>query len=99
MPVDDAAVLCAQLPQDSRVFRVLDPDSVMTYKVQAVRSMEHSLRVLVWQNTKDGIKGRNEPEPMPLPSEIASDSSTDDEAVAMRSMVDRVLGMSKEGVD
>lgn len=91
----DAAVLCAQLPQDSRIFRALDPDNAYGYTQYLLRSIEYSARVLTWQQTEDGVKGRNQPEPSLLPSEIGTIHL--DDWTARKAYVDRVLGISKEG--
>lgn len=53
-----------------------------------LRSIEHSLRVLRWQQTRDGARGRNAPEPLALPWDpepegaIRGDAMTLDEAAS-----------------
>lgn len=41
-------------------------DFAPTLDTQFARSIEHRLRVLIWQQTQDGSKDRNRPEPIPL---------------------------------
>ena len=91
----DAAILCAQLPRDGRVFRAMDPDSVVDYTAQLLRSIELHVRALVWQQTEDGVAGRNQPEAAPMPSEVPRDAGRTLEED--RAFVDRVLGMVEAG--
>ena len=87
----DAAILCAQLPRDGRVFCVLDPDNAYGYQLEYLRHIEYYTHVLAWQQTKDGLKGRNAPEPAKLPSEVKRDAEARDPAT--RAWVDEILGI------
>ena len=92
----DAAVLCAQLPRDGRVFCVIDPDNAASrYDVMLLRNVEYWAHVLTWQQTEDGVKGRREPEYYPLPSELESRSMAED--ADARAYVDKVLGIKPQG--
>ena len=68
-----AAALIAQLPIDSRLARLQNPDAAIDYQTELLRSIEFSLRVLRWQRTDDGQHGRNRPEPIKLPSQIEAE--------------------------
>lgn len=74
----------------------MGPVSAHTYEAEFLRSVEHSLRWLVWAKTKDGSKNRNMPEPITFPWEehqstqmFAADVMTTDE-------VDEFLGWDNE---
>lgn len=61
----------ANLPPESAVFRASNPDGSWqhTHELELLRSVEHSLRWLVWAQTVDGGKNRNIPEPHRFPWE------------------------------
>lgn len=55
-------------PHESALWRVMNPDDApwnMDTFLQA--EMVDTLRLLVWQKTKDGQKGRGRPKPIPRP--------------------------------
>ena len=82
----DLAVLVRQCQPESAIFKALNPHWQQSPELEFLRQMEHTLRVLVWQQTKDGATGRNEPELIPLPWDpepdgvIRGDVMTMDEA-------------------
>ena len=41
-----------------------------TYEEQLMVALVNQVRILAWQNTEDGHKGRNAPEPLLLPDDI-----------------------------
>ena len=53
------------LPEDSATARA-KRDHAPSLDTQFARSIEHGIRVLGWQQTKDGHAGRNPPKPIPL---------------------------------
>lgn len=55
------ATLAAQLPPDARV------NGGVGYVTVLLHNIEYEVRVLAWQRTKDGEKGRNRPKPVQLP--------------------------------
>lgn len=62
----DAVVRCA--PRDSALAAVLDPENApWDVPSQLLHSIEHTLRVLAWQKTEAGARGRDIPEPLPAP--------------------------------
>lgn len=61
LPVRKAAVLAAGLPDNSRVKRRLS-GARTGLEAQLLALCADALHVLVWQNTKDGQRGRNKPQ-------------------------------------
>lgn len=53
------------LPEDSATARARGGQAPKL-DVQFLRSIEHGIRVLAWQNTEDGHKGENPPHPVGL---------------------------------
>lgn len=95
--VAEAASLLAQMPTDCRTFRAVNPDAAMTRADVMALVMEYELRVLIWQRTKDGAKGRNKPKMLPLPSEMVEHDHS-----AERAFVDAALGIVQgieDGID
>ena len=70
---EHAAALVSQLPIESCIARLQNPDAAIDYKTELLRSIELSLRVLRWQKTKDGQHDRNRPELVKLPSQIEAE--------------------------
>ena len=60
LPVKTAATLAMGLGADSRIMRKLS-NSPVTMETMLLATIADALHVLVWQNTKDGAKGRNRP--------------------------------------
>lgn len=84
----DLWVLIRQAQPGSAVYKALTPHWQRTPELQLLQSVELSLRVLAWQQTADGQKGRNAPEPAWLPWDekpeddaIRGDAMTVDEAL------------------
>ena len=69
--VHHAAVLAAMLPSDSLVCKAANPALEWGEALYMLRNIEYMLRVLAWQNTKDGQKGRKKPQPIETPDERA----------------------------
>lgn len=87
------SVLWEQLPRESRCVRKQNPDAEWTDAEYLLHSIEHSLRVLIWQKTKDGQKKRNEPKFVQTPGERARNQKHADNAIANRNEIDRILGI------
>lgn len=66
-----AACLCDQLPKESRVARAQSPELEWGDSDYLLSRIEEGIRTLVWQQTKDGQKGRNVPKPNPTPADRA----------------------------
>lgn len=64
----EAADMVAYLPPESAVWRASNPHWQRSLEVDLLRSVEHDLRVLAWQQ---GSRKRHEyPEPIPLPWDV-----------------------------
>ena len=93
------ADLAAQLPIESRSFRVLKPELAWTLHDWLMWSIEYSLRVLIWHNTEDGRKGRKKPKPLPNPIDRARITEKI-EATDMQAIADALgIDLDMEGVD
>lgn len=90
------ALLWGQLPRGSRCARLADPDAPWGVSEQLLRSVEYHARLLWWAKTKDAEKGRNAPEPVPLPSERAAEAARDSRA--HMDYVARMLGYDPDEV-
>lgn len=66
-----AAALCACLPPDSAVTRAQNPAALWSDATYLLSAIEYDLRVLAWQNTKDGSKGIRPPRRMQTPADVA----------------------------
>ena len=105
LPVEDGAeiedlarmaLLWRALPADSRCVRRLVPSARWTQAEYLLRDIEHATRVLIWQRTKDGERGRNAPRPIPTPAERARNEARRDDALAARAEIDRILGIGED---
>ena len=65
----DLATIVRYAPADSAIARSIDPRTAHTNESEFLRSIEYSLRWLVWSKTKDGSKNRNHPEQVLFPWE------------------------------
>ena len=66
-----AASLMKMLPASSRVAKALNPENEWDDATYLLSAIEYDLRVLIWQNTKDGQKGKNKPKPNTTPHDLA----------------------------
>lgn len=84
-----AACLCAQLPAGARVWRGTAAEwDTQTYLLAKV---EHSLRVLAWQQTEDAQKRRNYPKPIDTPATREEFERKYNASKKTRAWVDEVL--------
>lgn len=67
--VERAAALARQLPKDSRTLVAEDPTLANGTVELLLRQVELNQRHWAWSHTKDGERGVNEPQPIPLPGE------------------------------
>lgn len=86
------SVLWTELPPESRCARRADPDSAWGDEEYLLRSIDYSLKVLAWQRTKDGQRGRNAPAPCPTPGETARRRGAAERSRANADSVARQLG-------
>lgn len=94
--IDDGTrygILWEQLPMESRTARHDFPDLFWGDTERLLHSIEYSLRVLTWQKSKDGSKGRNRPKPLQTPMERHRNRQAADAAIAHKAEIDKVLGM------
>lgn len=103
IPMDDAedfqvgrlSVLWEKLPRESRTMRRLAPEAEWGNAEYMLCSIEHSLRTLVWQNSKDGQRGRNAPKPLDTPGQRAQRERAKDAALANKSRIDEILNITE----
>ena len=69
--VEHAADLAACLPSDSAVLRAMYPRNGWTATEYLLHRIEYECRILIWQQSRDGQKGRNKPRPLPTPEDEA----------------------------
>ena len=63
LPVKTVAILCCGLRETSRIMMKINGMQIPTDILLLAHAIDR-LSILVWQNTKDGSKGRNKPESM-----------------------------------
>ena len=89
-----AAALLTQLPRTSRMAAAIEPDCSWSDEMHMLASIDYSLRILVWQRSKDAQHNRNRPKPPMTPSQMARER---DRAKGFdKALVDRVLGIGGE---
>lgn len=69
-----AAILCEQLPRDSRSKRAISPALSWSDESYLLARCEYMLRVIAWMFSEDGSKGNNRPEPIATPADIAANT-------------------------
>ena len=69
--VAHAVSLCIALPRDSATVRAESPEAAWSDETYLLSAIEYDLRILIWQSTRDGQKGRNRPKPMQTPADVA----------------------------
>lgn len=67
MTLLDLADLAANLPPGCALFRATGGDMAWTVEMHMSARIEYGLRILAWQKTEDGKRGRNQPKPMEPP--------------------------------
>ena len=86
-----AALLAQQLPRESRLARISNPAAEWGGAERLLHATEYDLRVLAWQATEDGMKGRRPPKPLQTPEDGAR--MRDSIEKADRERIDRILNM------
>jgi len=76
-PLRDVAAWAAYLPPESATARSMDAHWQRTPEVDLLREVEYGVRVLAWQKTADGSKGRNVPERLTLPWDVKPEPTND----------------------
>lgn len=67
MTLLDLADLAANLPPGCALFRATGGDMAWTTEMHMLARLDYDLRILAWQKTEDGKKGRNQPKPIDPP--------------------------------
>lgn len=70
-PISHAASLAVCLPRESATVRAECPEAAWDDSTYLLAAIEYDLRVLAWQNSKDGAKGKNKPKPVQTPADVA----------------------------
>lgn len=65
----DVWLIAANAPAGSRLASLLDERNTWTPTDWWLRSIEYSLRWLMWAKTKDGQRNRSKPKPAPAPGD------------------------------
>lgn len=55
--------MVVQAQPNTATYKALNPRWLQTDELDFLRQIEHEQRILIWQQTKDGHKGVNAPEP------------------------------------
>lgn len=69
--VAHAAALASNLPRESATVRAVVPEAAWSDETYLLSAIEYDLRVLIWQNSKDGAKNRNRPQRPQTPADVA----------------------------
>lgn len=64
----ELADLVVHLPPGCALWRAAGGPLAWSDEVHMLAKVEHGLRVLAWQKTEDGSKGRNQPKPIDPPA-------------------------------
>ena len=95
--VAHAAACAAHMPRDSACVRAVSPEAAWSDETYLLAAIEYDLRVLAWQNSKDGAKNRNKPKRMQTPADVErikqKAENTDFRAIA------EALGLGGKAVD
>ena len=94
LEVEDAdcrrwAMLWHALPRESRCAQRSIPAARWSPAEYMLASCEHELRTLIWQQTKDGQKGRNKPQPIKTPAQVADAEAKRDRALAFKAELEK----------
>lgn len=87
-----AAALAAQLPPTSRLARAEHPELEWDEGTYILSHIEHTLRVIAWQRTKDAEHRRNFPEHIKTPADRAKERRAEESATpeAKRRVADKL---------
>lgn len=88
IPLREVAAMASHLPPDSAIRRAMDEHWQRTPQIDLLREIEHDLRILAWQQTKDGSRGLRYPEPVRLPWDPEPDESMKGDALPIDEMAE-----------
>lgn len=85
------------LPPDSRLAKAESPELEWDVPTYILSTIEHDLRVIAWQRTEDGQKGRNYPKHMTTPLDRERERRAElSSTPEMQSMVADKLGIPED---
>ena len=68
--VAHAAALAANLPRESACVRAVAPEAAWSDEAYLLANIEYGIRVLMWQNSRDGVRDRNRPKRIQTPADV-----------------------------
>lgn len=71
----DLRVMVTQAQPDTAVFKSMNPHWQQTVEADLLRAIEFNVRILAWQQSRDGQKGQNKPEAWTWPWESKPDKA------------------------
>jgi hypothetical protein len=89
------AMLWQALPRQSRTMKRLQPENLWDDATYLLHSIEYTVRVLAWMQTKAGQKGRNAPKPIQTPAERVKNQRRADAALKHKQEISDALGVSE----
>lgn len=92
---EHAACLVSQLPRESRTARAEQPACEWGPSERLLALIEYGVRVLAWQNSRDGEKGRRRPKPLEAPGSRGGGASKVDRTDT--AYIDEALGRWSRG--
>ena len=94
-PLYHAAVLCAQLPAESRVAKKRQPETEWSDETYIIWKLEHDVRLLSWGLADSKTRGKM-PEPLPTPYDRKMAESNRKRHKANMARARRILGIGEE---
>lgn len=68
----DLKVIVKHSPRDSALVQAIDPRAAHTNELELLRGLVYNTSLLVWLQTEDAQKRRNQPKPLRFPWEPAT---------------------------
>lgn len=72
--LERAAILCAQLPEDSRLNKALNPSHEWSIEANLLRLIEYEMHLMLW-GMSDSKRRGDPPKPIPTPAEEKAKAS------------------------
>ena len=88
------AILAWQLPQDSRVWRAVNPAGSYDMATLILRQIENDVQTFHWAFSEDAKNKDTAPEPMVLPGEEEAHQRAAEEADNTAAEVARIFGLN-----
>lgn len=90
------ALLWQALPRNSRTMQRMQPEALWDDATYLLHSIEYTVRVLAWMNTKAGQRGRNAPKPVQTPAERVKNQQRANAALEHKKEIAKALGIKEE---